>query len=229
MSSVLYSYVHLLILSLSFLSSLLPPTPETTAHVLAQGGALPQVPSERSSFSSSLLHGCDNSLPIPTSVPHVGIFPTPPSSIPPSSPSLPSNQPLLDSISPPQTSPRTAEFNDPIFSSLFAQTREYLSGPDFAYALSAVLDRATCVLVDGLRAKVFVDSSTTNVQEGLSVNNPIDLTVDEARDEVRIRLAGLLPGLARWSQLALNALPNELVDVSKYFLPFDTLKPHHLS
>jgi peroxin-3 len=29
----------------------------------------------------------------------------------------------------------------------------------------------------------------------------------------RIRLAGLLPGLARWSQLALNGLPNELVDV----------------
>ncbi|KAJ7719451.1 hypothetical protein B0H16DRAFT_1795429 [Mycena metata] len=31
-------------------------------------------------------------------------------------------------------------------------------------------------------------------------------------EEVRIRLAGLLPGLARWSNLALNGVPNELVD-----------------
>jgi len=31
-------------------------------------------------------------------------------------------------------------------------------------------------------------------------------------DVLRIRLAGLLPGLARWSQLALNGLLNKLVD-----------------
>jgi peroxin-3 len=69
------------------------------------------------------------------------------------------------------------------------------------------------VLVDGLRAKVFVDSNTTNDPEGLSATNPIDLTVEEeTKEEIKIRLAGLLPGLARWSQLALNAVPNELVD-----------------
>ncbi|KAJ6471835.1 Peroxin-3-domain-containing protein [Mycena vitilis] len=34
----------------------------------------------------------------------------------------------------------------------------------------------------------------------------------EPGEEVRIRLAGLLPGLARWSSLALNGLPNELID-----------------
>ncbi|KAG1778302.1 Peroxin-3 [Suillus placidus] len=129
-----------------FLGSLLPPTPETTAHVLAQGGALPQ-------------------------------------------------------------------FNDPTFSSLLSQTRAYLAGPDFTYALSAALDRATVVLVEGLRAKVFVDLNTTNVPEGLSATNPIDLTgEEETKEEIKIRLAGLLPGLARWSQLALNAVPNELVD-----------------
>jgi peroxin-3 len=74
------------------------------------------------------------------------------------------------------------------------------------------------VLVDGLRAKVFVDSNTTNDPEGLSATNPIDLTVEEeTKEEIKIRLAGLLPGLARWSQLALNAVPNELVDVSLRF------------
>lgn len=70
------------------------------------------------------------------------------------------------------------------------------------------------MLVDGLRAKVFIDSITMNAPEGLSATNPIDLTAveEEVREEVKVRLAGLLPGLARWSQLALNAVPNELVD-----------------
>ncbi|KAG1749450.1 Peroxin-3-domain-containing protein [Suillus lakei] len=199
-----------------FLSSLLPPTPETTAHVLAQGGALPQVPSEFSPLpgsSISSLHESDGSPPIAGPTPRVGIFPTPPSSIPTSSPSPSSSRPAQNTTSTPPTSQTHTELNDPIFTSLLAQTRAYLAGPDFAYALSAALDRATVVLVDGLRAKVFVDSTTTNVPEGLSATNPIDLTVEEdTKEEIKIRLAGLLPGLARWSQLALNAVPNELVD-----------------
>lgn len=197
-----------------FLSSLLPPTPETTAHVLAQGGALPSEPSEPPplpSSSISSLRDYDDSQPIAGPTPRVGIFPTPPSSIPPSSPSLSSSRPARNTTSSPTSQPR-AELNDPIFSSLLSQTRTYLAGPDFAYALSAALDRATGVLVDGLRAKVFIDSSTTNVTEGLSATDPIDLTVEEEKEEIKIRLAGLLPGLARWSQLALNAVPNELVD-----------------
>lgn len=200
-----------------FIGSLLPPTPETTAHVLAQGGALPQVPSEFSPLpgsSISSLRDNNDSPPIAGPTPRVGIFPTPPSSIPSSSsPSPSSSQPAPNTTSPPLTSQPRAEFSDPIFSSLLSQTRAYLAGPDFAYALSAALDRATVVLVDGLRAKVFVDSNTTNAPEGLSATNPIDLTVgEETKEEIKIRLAGLLPGLARWSQLALNAVPNELVD-----------------
>ncbi|KAG2006743.1 hypothetical protein CC2G_014493 [Coprinopsis cinerea AmutBmut pab1-1] len=35
---------------------------------------------------------------------------------------------------------------------------------------------------------------------------------ESGMEEVRIRLAGLLPGLARWSQLALRGVPNEFVD-----------------
>lgn len=199
-----------------FLGSLLPPTLETTAHVLAQGGALPQVPSGFSPFlgsSISSLRESDDSPPISGPTPHVGIFPTPPSSIPSSSPSPSSGRPAPNTTSPPPNSQPPAEFNDPIFSSLLSQTRAYLAGPDFTYALSAALDRATVVLVDGLRTKVFVDSSTTNDPEGLSATNPIDLTgEEETKEEIKIRLAGLLPGLARWSQLALNAVPNELVD-----------------
>ncbi|KAG1851807.1 Peroxin-3-domain-containing protein [Suillus tomentosus] len=199
-----------------FLGSLLPPTPETTAHVLAQGGALPQVPSKFSPLpgsSISSLRDSNDSPPIAGPTPRAGIFPTPPSSVPSSSPSPSSSRPAPNTTSPPPTAQFRAEFNDPIFSSLLSQTRAYLSGPDFAYALSAALDRATIVLVDGLRAKVFVDSNSTNFPDGLSATNPIDLTVEEEmKEEIKIRLAGLLPGLARWSQLALNAVPNELVD-----------------
>ncbi|KAG0703196.1 hypothetical protein DFH29DRAFT_874600 [Suillus ampliporus] len=140
-------------------------------------------------------------------MPHVGIFPTLPSS-----PSLSSSRPARNTTSSPTSQPCT-ELNDPIFSSLLSQTRTYPAGPDFAYALSTALDRAMGVLVDGLRAKVFIDLSMTNVTEGLSVTDPIDLTMEEeAKEEIKIRLAGLLPGLAQWSQLVLNAVPNELVD-----------------
>ena len=63
------------------------------------------------------------------------------------------------------------------------------------------MDTATEVLFAGLEKNVFVPNEPA----------PGD-------DVLRIRLAGLLPGLARWSQLALNGLPNELVDVSFFFL-----------
>ncbi|KAJ7933757.1 Peroxin-3-domain-containing protein [Mycena leptocephala] len=49
-----------------------------------------------------------------------------------------------------------------------------------------------------------------------SVENAVFATSSDPAtpgEEVRIRLAGLLPGLARWSHLALNGLPNELIDV----------------
>ena len=70
------------------------------------------------------------------------------------------------------------------------------------------MDTATEVLFAGLEKNVFVPKEPA-----------------QGDDVLRIRLAGLLPGLARWSQLALNGLPNELVDVSFFFSderPFDT-------
>ena len=67
--------------------------------------------------------------------------------------------------------------------------------------LEVCLDRATEVLFSGLERSVFVTTEPSAVPG----------------EEVRIRLAGLLPGLARWSQLALNGLPNELVNVSLFY------------
>ena len=114
---------------------------------------------------------------------------------------------------------------DPQFNALLAQTRRYLAGPDFSYALGCALDRATGVLMDGLRARVFVDSASAvnllNAEEAQARSRTGDAEVgasSESKDEVKIRLAGLLPSLARWSQLALNATPNELVDVRRILI-----------
>ncbi|KAJ7451811.1 Peroxin-3 [Mycena galericulata] len=94
-----------------------------------------------------------------------------------------------------QLPPRRSAKKDP-FTQLLDETREIISSPDFACVFEACLDRATEVLLSSVENAVFA-SSTDSVPPG---------------EEVRIRLAGLLPGLARWSHLALNGLPNELVD-----------------
>ncbi|KII85718.1 hypothetical protein PLICRDRAFT_56925 [Plicaturopsis crispa FD-325 SS-3] len=85
---------------------------------------------------------------------------------------------------------------DPAFSALLDATHSCLASSDFALVLEVCLDRATGVLFDGLERYVFVDSAG-----------------DEASGvDVQLRLAGMLPGLARWGRLALEGLPNELVD-----------------
>jgi peroxin-3 len=87
---------------------------------------------------------------------------------------------------------------------LLEETRDLLTSSNFALVLERALDRATSLLFDGLSQNVFVGEEG---EEG----------------EVRLRTASVLPGLVRWSSLALNGLPNELVDVSS---PFFTLSTH---
>ncbi|KAI6041654.1 Peroxin-3 [Pisolithus marmoratus] len=156
-----------------FFSCLLPPTPETTAHVLAQGGAplilLPSTPQQNRSRGHGKQRAVD-----------------------PFDPMV-----IQDGFS----AETAIDITNPRFISLLDETRAYLSGPDFAYALTCALDRAMGVLIDHLHKRVFVDTG--------SALNPAEKNTNE---ELRIRLVGLLPGLARWSQLALNATPNELVD-----------------
>lgn len=41
--------------------------------------------------------------------------------------------------------------------------------------------------------------------------------------ETKVRLAGMLPGLARWCHSAVEGLPNELVDVCSTFLTLRVL------
>lgn len=121
--------------ALSFMSTLLPPTPETLQHVLTQGG-------------------------IPA---------------------------------------RIATDADPKFHSLLSETRAHLGSASFHRVLEVCLDQATEILFSGLQKHVFGSASL-----------PSGLGDDQ---EVRERLAAMLPGLARWCHLALEGLPNELVDV----------------
>ncbi|KAH9171791.1 Peroxin-3 [Lactarius sanguifluus] len=88
--------------------------------------------------------------------------------------------------------PTHDDTHEPEFTALLEETRDLLASSDFALVLERALDRATALLFDGLSQNVFVG--------------------EEGEDEVRMRVAAVLPGLARWSSLALNGMPNELVD-----------------
>ncbi|KIK22511.1 hypothetical protein PISMIDRAFT_102302 [Pisolithus microcarpus 441] len=159
-----------------FYPCLLPPTPETTAHVLAQGGA-PLVLPPPSQQDRITVHGREREVD------------------------------PFDQVARQESALLSSLQSDPRFISLLDETRAYLSGPDFAYALTCALDRATGVLIDHLHKRVFVDTEST-----LGPAEEKTSDKDGREDELKIRLVGLLPGLARWSQLALNATPNELVD-----------------
>ncbi|KAF8273684.1 Peroxin-3 [Lactarius quietus] len=85
-----------------------------------------------------------------------------------------------------------SDTQEPAFTALLEETRDLLTTSDFALVLERALDRSTALLFDGLSQNVFVG--------------------EEGEGEVRLRTASVLPGLARWSSLALNGMPNELVD-----------------
>ncbi|TFK31913.1 Peroxin-3-domain-containing protein [Crucibulum laeve] len=175
---------------INFLSTLLPPTPETIQHVLAQGGfpsniteqpAVPDIESSTSLESSQLSQDfvLGFSEPIPPHPQHAHS----------SSVSYSTQYSMAAHMPHPYA-------QDPAFNALVDEARSVLCSSDFARVLEVCLDRATEVLFNGLEKSVFAPQAD----------------VAAPGEDVRIRLASLLPGLARWSHLALNGLPNELVD-----------------
>jgi peroxin-3 len=87
-----------------------------------------------------------------------------------------------------------SDAHEPAFTALLEETRDLLTSSNFAVVFERALDRATSLLFDGLSRNVFLGKEN---EEG----------------EVRLRTASVLPGLTRWSRLALDGFPNELVDV----------------
>ncbi|KDQ31461.1 hypothetical protein PLEOSDRAFT_1054531 [Pleurotus ostreatus PC15] len=185
---------------IDFLSTLLPPTAEMTNRVLSEGGFFPT----------------------PTLNPHFP--PLPGSSSPPDPDVGPSTSPSLASVSshhpplhassaaaavpPSSTSMPPARDEDPQFSALVEETRRTIASPDFARVFDVCMERAVEVLFDDLEKEVYFPNSMQQqfvASEGNSGVLP-------GGDEVRIKLAALLPGLTRWSREVLNGLPNTLVD-----------------
>ncbi|KAH7920731.1 hypothetical protein BV22DRAFT_782416 [Leucogyrophana mollusca] len=137
-----------------------PPTPETAAHVLAQGGAPPHTDTQ--AHPPSLLedphvfssHSCNTSSP--TSLASSS-----------NSPPRPSHS-YLHAASPPAASMPTAACASFALAAhtpglhptgLLAQMRSYLVSADFAVILETALDHATEVLIEGLRGRVFMDTA----------------------------------------------------------------------
>lgn len=89
----------------------------------------------------------------------------------------------------------------PAFDGLLEETRSLLQSPDFSIVLESCLDRATDMLFKSIKETIIV-------QGGSGAN--------ENDTPVRLMLASLLPGIARWSHLAFHGLPNELVDVRTF-------------
>ncbi|EIW79531.1 hypothetical protein CONPUDRAFT_90911 [Coniophora puteana RWD-64-598 SS2] len=229
----------------SFLSALLPQTPEQIARVLAQSGASPppssasasgafpldasiSIDADGSSVSAAPLSDASFSTspaapptagssnepvegpsPSPSLIPHVTITQpagiVTPSAVGPAVASVPmqTGEERSNAATPKQQQAKRP-IARPSFAALLEQTRGYALGADFARVLEVSAERAVDVLFDGLRAHVFVDSSEK--ERGVEGENGGE------REELKMRLAGLLPGLARWSRLALEGLPNELVD-----------------
>ncbi|KAF9045040.1 Peroxin-3-domain-containing protein [Panaeolus papilionaceus] len=203
----------------NFFSSLLPPTPETIQHVLTQGGFSPSPSSAPSIYQS--FADQDDQLQFEYHKVRP-INPTNSSDLPPSSTLSSSelskefiNSPALavsnmhqtqnlrvDGLQdlksttyiPPPPVPPLHLLNDPPFNALLEETRTVLRSEDFLRVLEVALDKATEVLMAGIEKDLF------GIGRG------------DIPSEERIRLAGLLPGLAKWSREVMLQLPNNLVD-----------------
>jgi peroxin-3 len=146
------------------------------------------------SFSSSLLPST------PETLNHVltraGIRVTPPAHL---------NLPIMDisllgAHDPPATSGSDC---DHTFNNLLGETANIIASANFSRVLEVALDHVSEeILLSGILANVFGRVLSDHEE------------ADRQAAEPKMRLAAMLPGLARWSRLALTGLPNELVDVS---------------
>ncbi|KAG8709750.1 peroxin [Ceratobasidium sp. 395] len=83
---------------------------------------------------------------------------------------------------------------DPALSTLLTASHTHIASADFALALRRCVDLGTIAMRDGLmRSGEFGEAGTTGEGE-------------------KVKLAALLPGVARWTHLALNGVPNEIIE-----------------
>ncbi|KDN42029.1 hypothetical protein RSAG8_07074, partial [Rhizoctonia solani AG-8 WAC10335] len=86
---------------------------------------------------------------------------------------------------------------DPALSTLLSASHTHISSADFAIALRKCLDFGTIAMKDGLiRSGEFGEITNTGADG----------------ENAKVKLAALLPGVARWTHLALNGVPNEIIE-----------------
>lgn len=104
--------------------------------------------------------------------------------------------------------------------SLLNETRSFISSADFGVVLGLCLDRGTETLIGGLRDNVY-EHQHTHTQTQIRIGEERggeEVEVEGAG--AKVRLAALLPAVARWSHLAVNGMPNELVEVREEGIVF---------
>jgi peroxin-3 len=91
-------------------------------------------------------------------------------------------------------------FIGPDFRGLLDETKDFLESPDSSVVLRSCLDRTFSQLSSSL-AHLFVDDSQP----------PSQMRFEELQDK-KVRLAAVLPALARASHSILNTMPNEFAE-----------------
>ena len=92
---------------------------------------------------------------------------------------------------------------DATFDAILEETRTHLASGSFDRVLEVCLDKGTDMLFSGIEKNIFA-------HEAGEWDDPNTVGLSQ---EPKVRLAGMLPPLARWCRLALEGLPNELIDV----------------
>lgn len=89
--------------------------------------------------------------------------------------------------------------------SLIAATCEAAGSADFGVVLGLGMDRGTEVLVRALREDVYEGGGEDYNEE-----------TGSGLERASVRLAAVLPAVARWAHVAVHGMPNELIEVRVY-------------
>ena len=87
---------------------------------------------------------------------------------------------------------------------LLDESSSFASSTDFGIVLGLGVERGVSALMGGLRENVYETGSRDDSGGGPNTEEKVE----------KVRLAALLPGVARWAHLAVNGIPNDFVEVS---------------
>ncbi|KAG8933352.1 peroxin [Tulasnella sp. 418] len=102
----------------------------------------------------------------------------------------------------PSISSREGQNERDSFETLLEETKEFIESKDFELVLEKSLDAAFELLEAWIRTDIFEERESQGESGG-----------DILEEEPKMKLAAILPGIARWGHQAVNSIPTELVGV----------------